>query len=79
MSLPTAFQPENCPSNRRPTGVPTAFQPPSMGVCSNPPYPPIPPHTPPGGWKPPFRGLGAPSAAPSAALRGAVSRRWRRR
>jgi hypothetical protein len=40
MSLPTAFQPENCPSNRRPTGVPTAFQPPSKGVCSNPPIPP---------------------------------------
>ena len=25
MTLPTAFQPEICPSNRRPTGVPTAL------------------------------------------------------
>jgi hypothetical protein len=40
MSLPTAFQPENCPSNRLPTGVPTAFQPPSKGVYSNPPITP---------------------------------------
>ena len=66
MRLPTAFQPEFWPSNRLPTAfqppansLPTGCQRPSNGVCSNPLIPP-------GGWKPPFRGLEAPSAAPTA-------------
>ena len=60
--LPTAFQPEFCSSNRLPTTlpttIPTAFQPPSKGVCTNPPI------TPPGDWKPPFGALAAPRRLP---------------
>lgn len=54
--LPTAFQrPSNPPSNPGSNPLPTPFQHPSI-------QPPIPPRR----WKPPFRGLLAPLAAPPA-------------
>ncbi len=38
--LPTGILPFQPPSNHLPTTIPTAFQPPSKGVCTNPPITP---------------------------------------